>query len=200
MTSCPSPDAPIAAPAPLPLIIPRSEHTISRSQISPNALRVLYRLREGGFQAFLVGGCVRDLLIGLEPKDFDVATDALPEDVKKLFRNFRLIGRGFRLAHVFFGRETIEVGTSPAAGCPSQGEEQLPDAAPEDGEAPELDSPAEIEAALEASLGDDADAEEEGDDDADDEGPEAEAAEVAGAARRAEPAASRSERETSSEA
>ncbi len=113
----------MAAPAPAPRIIPRSEHTISRSHISPNALRVLYRLREGGFQAFLVGGCVRDLLIGMEPKDFDVATDALPEDVKKLFRNCRLIGRRFRLAHVFFGRETIEVATFRAAAAPEPGEE-----------------------------------------------------------------------------
>ena len=147
-------------------------HIISRSHISPNALRVLYRLREGGFQAFLVGGCVRDLLIGVEPKDFDVATDALPEDVKKLFRNCRLIGRRFRLAHVFFGRETIEVATFRAASAPSQAEEPLPDADPEDGEAAELDSPADVEAALVASLGDDADSDEalgQGEDPGDDE-------------------------------
>lgn len=100
---------------------------------------MLYRLREGGFQAFLVGGCVRDLLLGLDPKDFDVATDALPEQVKRLFRNCRLIGRRFRLAHVFFGRDIIEVATFRAATAPSQGEEPLPDADPEDGEAPELD-------------------------------------------------------------
>ena len=74
------------APAAQPRIIPRADHTISRSHISPNALRVLYRLREGGYQAFLVGGCVRDLLIGLEPKDFDVATDALPEEIRKIGR------------------------------------------------------------------------------------------------------------------
>jgi poly(A) polymerase len=91
--------------------------------------------------AFLVGGCVRDLLIGLEPKDFDVATDALPEQVKRLFRNCRLVGRRFRLAHVFFGREIIEVATFRAASAPSQGEEPLPDADPEDGEAAELDDP-----------------------------------------------------------
>ena len=91
--------------------------------------------------AFLVGGCVRDLLIGLEPKDFDVATDALPEQVKRLFRNCRLVGRRFRLAHVFFGREIIEVATFRAASAPSQGEEPLPDADPEDGEAAELDEP-----------------------------------------------------------
>ncbi|MBL8687440.1 MAG: hypothetical protein JNK86_08405, partial [Alphaproteobacteria bacterium] len=76
-----------------PLIIPRSEHVISRSKISPNALKVLYRLRAAGFRGCLVGGGVRDLLLGREPKDFDVATDALPEEVYRLFRNCRLIGR-----------------------------------------------------------------------------------------------------------
>jgi poly(A) polymerase len=134
-------NAPVVAPTAVPRVIPRADHTISRSHISPNALRVLYRLREAGFMAFLVGGCVRDLLIGLEPKDFDVATDALPEQVKRLFRNCRLVGRRFRLAHVFFGREIIEVATFRAASAPSQGEEPLPDADPEDGEAPELDDP-----------------------------------------------------------
>ena len=127
------------APTATPRIIPRSEHTISRSHISQNALRVLYKLRDAGYMAFLVGGCVRDLLLGIEPKDFDVATDALPEEVKRLFRNCRLVGRRFRLAHVFFGREIIEVATFRAASAPSQGEEPLPDADPEDGEAPELD-------------------------------------------------------------
>ncbi|HLJ38118.1 MAG TPA: polynucleotide adenylyltransferase PcnB [Steroidobacteraceae bacterium] len=136
-----APDASIATPRAAPRIIPRSEHSISRSHISPNALRVLYRLRDGGYMAFLVGGCVRDLLLGLEPKDFDVATDALPEEVKRLFRNCRLVGRRFRLAHVFFGRETIEVATFRATTAPGQGEEPLPDADPEDGEAPELDEP-----------------------------------------------------------
>jgi poly(A) polymerase len=137
-----STDASVATPRAAPRIIPRSEHSISRSHISPNALRVLYRLREGGFMAFLVGGCVRDLLLGLTPKDFDVATDALPEEVKKLFRNCRLVGRRFRLAHVFFGRETIEVATFRATSAPSQGDEPLPEADPEDGEAPELDDEA----------------------------------------------------------
>ncbi|QOY21569.1 polynucleotide adenylyltransferase PcnB [Xanthomonas citri] len=92
-------------------VIPRDQHTISRKDISPNALRVLYRLRESGFGAYLVGGAVRDLLVGGHPKDFDVATDATPEEVKALFRNCRLIGRRFRLAHVVFGREIIEVAT-----------------------------------------------------------------------------------------
>jgi poly(A) polymerase len=136
-----SPQARLVAPAAKPRIIPRAEHTISRSHISPNALRVLYRLKDAGFQAFLVGGCVRDLLLGMEPKDFDVATDALPDQVKRLFRNCRLVGRRFRLAHVFFGQEIIEVATFRAASAPSQGEEPLADADPEDGEAPELDEP-----------------------------------------------------------
>jgi len=98
-----------------PRIYPRSEHPISRAQISPNALKVLYRLHKAGFRACLVGGCVRDLLLGREPKDFDVATDAHPEQVRRLFRNCRLIGRRFRLAHVCFGREIIEVATFRAA-------------------------------------------------------------------------------------
>jgi len=135
------PDASVATPAATPRIIPRSEHAISRSRISPNALRVLYRLRDGGFMAFLVGGSVRDLLLGLEPKDFDVVTDALPEEVKRLFRNCRLVGRRFRLAHVFFGRDIIEVATFRATSAPSQGDEPLPEADPEDGEVPELDEP-----------------------------------------------------------
>ncbi len=92
-------------------VIPRDQHSISRKEISPNALRVLYRLREGGHEGYLVGGAVRDLLVGGHPKDFDVATSATPEEVKHLFRNCRLIGRRFRLAHVVFGREIIEVAT-----------------------------------------------------------------------------------------
>src|SRR6478752_1417189 len=91
--------------------IARDAHPISRKDISPNALRVLYRLRDSGFGAYLVGGAVRDLLVGGNPKDFDVATDATPEQVKSLFRNCRLIGRRFRLAHVVYGREIIEVAT-----------------------------------------------------------------------------------------
>ena len=98
-----------------PRIVSRSEHPISRTAISANALRVLYRLKDAGYQAFLVGGSVRDLLLGLQPKDFDIATNALPEEVKALFRNCRLIGRRFRLAHVFYGREIIEVATFRAA-------------------------------------------------------------------------------------
>jgi poly(A) polymerase len=98
-----------------PLIVPRDEHPISRANISSNALKVLYRLKEAGYQAFLVGGAVRDLLLGLEPKDFDIATNAHPDQVKQLFRNCRLIGRRFHLAHVRFGYEIIEVATFRAA-------------------------------------------------------------------------------------
>jgi len=100
---------------PPPVIVARADHPISRADISPNALRVLYRLKDAGYQAFLVGGAVRDLLLGLHPKDFDVATDAHPEDVRRLFRNCRLIGRRFHLAHVRFGMEIIEVATFRAA-------------------------------------------------------------------------------------
>lgn len=106
-------------------IIPRDQHNVSRKEISPNALRVLYRLREGGFAAFLVGGAVRDLLIGGHPKDFDVATDATPEQVKGLFRNCRLIGRRFRLAHVVYGREIIEVATFRANSDDGSGDREL---------------------------------------------------------------------------
>ena len=118
-----------------PLVIPRSEHSISRAAISPNALKVLYRLKEAGYQGFLVGGAVRDLLLGLRPKDFDVATNALPEEVRRLFRNCRLIGRRFRLAHVFFGSEIIEVATFRATAAPERedAEDVDPDAETGDG-------------------------------------------------------------------
>ena len=91
--------------------IPREQHSISRSDIDENALKVLYRLHNAGYRALLVGGGVRDLLLGLKPKDFDITTNATPEEVKALFRNCRLIGRRFRLAHILFGREIIEVAT-----------------------------------------------------------------------------------------
>ena len=98
-----------------PEIIPRSAHGVSRDEVSQSALKVLYRLHKSGYQAFLVGGCVRDAMVGLHPKDFDVATDATPDEVRALFSNCRLIGRRFRLAHVRFGREIIEVATFRAA-------------------------------------------------------------------------------------
>jgi poly(A) polymerase len=94
-----------------PTIIPRDQHNISRSAISDSALKVLYRLKNADYKAYLVGGGVRDILLGREPKDFDVVTDAKPEQIRELFRNCRLIGRRFRLAHVRFGDEIIEVST-----------------------------------------------------------------------------------------
>ena len=101
-----------------PRIIPRDEHGISRKLISPNALRTLYRLHDNGFIAYLVGGCVRDLLMGRTPKDFDIATDAVPGQIKRLFRNCRLIGRRFRLAHLHFQDEILEVSTFRASAPP----------------------------------------------------------------------------------
>jgi len=94
-----------------PIVFSRDQHPVSRKQMSPNALKVLYRLKSGGYDAYLVGGGVRDILLGLTPKDFDIATNATPEQIKSLFRNCRLIGRRFRLAHIVFGREIIEVAT-----------------------------------------------------------------------------------------
>ncbi|MBV4412550.1 MULTISPECIES: polynucleotide adenylyltransferase PcnB [Tenebrionibacter/Tenebrionicola group] len=92
-------------------VVPRDRHTISRKDISENALKVLYRLNKAGYEAYLVGGGVRDLLLGKKPKDFDVTTNATPDQVRKLFRNCRLVGRRFRLAHIMFGPEIIEVAT-----------------------------------------------------------------------------------------
>ena len=94
-----------------PTIVPRAEHTISRRDIDPDALKVLYRLHEHHYIAYLVGGSVRDLLLKRRPKDFDIGTSAHPHQVKKLFRNCWIIGRRFRLAHVKFGPKVIEVAT-----------------------------------------------------------------------------------------
>src|ERR687898_352931 len=94
-----------------PTIVPRSAHPLSRRQIDPDALKVLYRLHEHNYVAYLVGGSVRDLLLDRRPKDFDIGTSAHPHQIKKLFRNCWIIGRRFRLAHVKFGQKTIEVAT-----------------------------------------------------------------------------------------
>lgn len=94
-----------------PTIVPRDAHNVSRRHIHDGALKVIARLRAGGFQAYLVGGSVRDLLLGGRPKDFDVATDATPEQIRELFRNSRIIGRRFKIVHVRFGPEIIEVTT-----------------------------------------------------------------------------------------
>lgn len=92
-------------------IIPRSQHHVSKTDINPNALKVLNRLNSAGFQAYLVGGSVRDLLLRKAPKDFDVATNATPTQIRGLFRNARIIGRRFKLAHILYHREIIEVAT-----------------------------------------------------------------------------------------
>ena len=111
----------------IPRILPRAEHPISRGYIDPDALRVLYRLHRAGYKAYLVGGSVRDLMTGRTPKDFDVGTDARPQEVRRLFRNSRVIGRRFRLAHVLFeGGKVVEVSTfrkTPDAVQGEQGQE-----------------------------------------------------------------------------
>jgi len=97
------------------LIVPREEHNVSTKTFSANALKVLNRIHEEGFAAYLVGGGVRDALVGLKPKDFDVATDASPEELRAMFKNSLIIGRRFRLVHVRFGRDIIEVATFRAS-------------------------------------------------------------------------------------
>ena len=135
-----------------PVIVPRAEHPISRRDIDPDALKVLYRLHESGFVAYLVGGSVRDLLLSRHPKDFDIGTSAHPYQVKKLFRNCWIIGRRFRLAHVRFGVKTIEVATFrrniPAG---SENESPEPEARQEDTE-PLLDPVAQGRADAQALL------------------------------------------------
>jgi poly(A) polymerase len=105
----------------MPKIIPRREHAISRQQLSRNALQTLYRLKDQGFTAYLVGGCVRDLILGRIPKDFDICTNATPGQIKKMFRNCRLVGRRFRLAHLHFRDEIIEVSTFRATAADDEG-------------------------------------------------------------------------------
>src|SRR2546430_14012136 len=122
-----------------PRIVPRAEHPISRRDIDSDALKVLYRLRQFDHVAYLVGGSVRDLLLGRRPKDFDIGTSAHPHQVKKLFRNCWIIGRRFRLAHVKFGPKTIEVATFRRQVDPSE----LPSDADAAAEAIEAAEPAE---------------------------------------------------------
>ncbi|MCB1008530.1 MAG: polynucleotide adenylyltransferase PcnB [Acidobacteria bacterium] len=110
-----------------PRILARAEHSISRKNISREALKVLYRLADGGHRAYLVGGSVRDLMLGREPKDFDVATDARPNEVRRLFRNARVIGRRFRLAHVIFRDEIVEVSTFRREPDPAEQRSDDPD-------------------------------------------------------------------------
>ena len=94
-----------------PIKISRQDHPISRKDIDPDTLRVLYRLKDEGFESYLVGGAVRDLLMGRHPKDFDIATSARPNELRRMFRNSRVVGRRFKIVHVFFGAKNIEVAT-----------------------------------------------------------------------------------------
>jgi len=113
------------------IVVPRAEHGISRTMMSPNGVKALYKLKEHGFIAYLVGGGVRDLLLGREPKDFDVVTDATPNQLKKLFRNCRLIGRRFRLAHLHYQDEIIEAATFRSAVSEASAEELAEEETPE---------------------------------------------------------------------
>lgn len=106
-----------------PRVLSRPEHCLSRKKLSENAIKVLYRLHRSGYLAYLVGGGVRDLLLGMQPKDFDVATNARPQEIRRLFRNSRIIGRRFRLVHVFFRGEIVEVSTFRASPDPDDWEE-----------------------------------------------------------------------------
>ncbi|MEW6368313.1 MAG: poly(A) polymerase [Acidobacteriota bacterium] len=110
-----------------PIVVPRAQHGISRSQIDPDALKVLYRLHHSKQLAYLVGGSVRDLLLGKTPKDFDIGTDAHPKQVRRLFRNSRIIGRRFKLVHVYFpSGKIIEVATFRSVPDVSEAEESAP--------------------------------------------------------------------------
>ncbi len=126
-----------------PIVVARSEHGLSRKDIDPDALRVLYRLHASNFEAYLVGGSVRDLLLHRRPKDFDIGTSAHPHDVKRLFRNCWIIGRRFRLAHVRFGTKTIEVATfrKQVKGTPEPQEQHFRPDHPDEGELPVVAAP-----------------------------------------------------------
>src|SRR6478609_2248314 len=135
-----------------PTVVARSEHSISRRDIDPDALKVLYRLHEHNYAAYLVGGSVRDLLLGRRPKDFDIGTSAHPHQVKKLFRNCWIIGRRFRLAHVKFGPKTIEVATFRRQVDPSElpvdgsDADQAVEASPDNPAAPDAPFEAQVQA------------------------------------------------------
>jgi len=123
-------------------ILARPEHTLSRRNISTEALKVLYRLHRSGYLAYLVGGGVRDLLLGQTPKDFDIGTNARPQEVRRLFRNSRIIGRRFRLVHVFFRNEIVEVATFRASPEAPEGPDEWEEAEQEAMEEDALDGPA----------------------------------------------------------
>jgi len=125
-----------------PRVLTRPEHGLSRNRMSPNALKVLYRLHRAGYHAYLVGGGVRDLLIDRKPKDFDIGTNARPEEIRRLFKNSRIIGRRFRLVHVFFRGEVVEVSTFRAGPEPPEGPDDWQEGELEEREAEAPDEPA----------------------------------------------------------
>lgn len=108
-----------------PKILARSDHPVSRKLIEPDTLRVLYRLKDAGHEAYLVGGAIRDILMGRHPKDFDIATSARPHELRKIFRNSRIVGRRFKIVHVFYGAKNIEVATLRSAVEPGEGDDDL---------------------------------------------------------------------------
>jgi poly(A) polymerase len=118
-----------------PLIVARPDHPVSRSGLSSAAVKVLYRLHRSGYTSFLVGGAVRDLLLGGRPKDFDIATNARPQEIRRLFKNSRIIGRRFRLVHVIFRGEVVEVATFRASPEPPEGPDDWDEAEAEAAEA-----------------------------------------------------------------
>ena len=118
-----------------PLIVARPDHSVSRNGMSSSAIKVLYRLHRSGYTAFLVGGGVRDLLMGGKPKDFDIATNARPQEIRRLFRNSRIIGRRFRLVHIIFRGEVVEVATFRASPEPPEGPDDWEEAEAEAAEA-----------------------------------------------------------------
>jgi poly(A) polymerase len=126
----------------LPRVLDRPEHDLSRKRISTSAIKVLYRLHRAGYLAYLVGGGVRDLLIGRTPKDFDVGTNARPGEVRRLFRNSRIIGRRFRLVHVFFKDEIVEVSTFRASPDAPEGPDDWEEGLQEERDADDPDEPA----------------------------------------------------------
>lgn len=119
----------------VPRVLARPDHSVSRSGLSSAAIKVLYRLRRSGYIAYLVGGAVRDLLLGEKPKDFDIATNAQPQEIRRLFRNSRVIGRRFRLVHVIFRGEIVEVATFRANSEPPEGPDDWEEAVAEAAEA-----------------------------------------------------------------
>jgi len=124
-----------------PRILTRPEHKLSRKDLSQEAIKVLYRLHRSGYAAHLVGGSVRDLLLGGRPKDFDIATNARPQEIRRLFRNSRIIGRRFRLVHVFFKGEIIEVATFRASPEPPETPDDWEEAEEEAAEEEAVDDP-----------------------------------------------------------